>query len=352
MPGKSLLIADTLSRNFIENSKHFPHILKVDALEQIPDERIEDTKPNNQKEPLLQHNEGSVPWEKVGIDLCEYKGKNYLITVDYFSSFFEVDVMTTTTTNQIIICLKRHFARHGIPKMLISDCGRNLNSSEFEKFIRDWRIQHVTSSPGHQQANGKAESSVKIFKNMLKRTANANEDQFLALIEIRNTPRQDLNSSPSKMLFGRSTRSIIPTITKPNENCDSKRLRRKHSVKKSYDKSTRPMRELNLGKAVYFQHPERKGWNRGTIVKRIATRSYIVKSKNGVTYRRNRVHIRPDESCNIEKYEPSIPFLSDYKPNNLPVANDNSRPLISNDVPTRPRRNRKPPIWMKDYVTQ
>ena len=94
--------------------------------------------PSNPKEPLLQHAEGNHPWEKVGIDLCEYQGKAYLVTVDYFSNFFEVDVMTSTTAKQMITCLKRHFARYGIPKCIVSDFGPQMMSNEFrDKVVRD-----------------------------------------------------------------------------------------------------------------------------------------------------------------------------------------------------------------------
>ena len=40
-------------------------------------------KPSNQREPLIQHNDGHYPWEKCGVDLCECNGKMYLICVDY-----------------------------------------------------------------------------------------------------------------------------------------------------------------------------------------------------------------------------------------------------------------------------
>jgi len=42
----------------------------------------------NQKEPLLPHTAPSRPWEKIGTDLFEFNGQNYLITGDYFSGFF------------------------------------------------------------------------------------------------------------------------------------------------------------------------------------------------------------------------------------------------------------------------
>ena len=41
-------------------------------------------KNKNQNEPLLPHPVLELPWQKVGVDLCEEKGTNYLVMVDYF----------------------------------------------------------------------------------------------------------------------------------------------------------------------------------------------------------------------------------------------------------------------------
>ena len=43
------------------------------------------------KETLMSHDIPNRPWEKVGTDLFSIKEKNYLITVDYFSNFWEID---------------------------------------------------------------------------------------------------------------------------------------------------------------------------------------------------------------------------------------------------------------------
>ena len=75
----------------------------------------------NQKETLMPHEVPEWPWQKIGIDEMEADGKHYLITVDYFSNFWEIDRLKHRTANEIIGKLKSHFARYGIPCTLVSD---------------------------------------------------------------------------------------------------------------------------------------------------------------------------------------------------------------------------------------
>ena len=59
-------------------------------------------KPHNQKEMLRQHSKGQSPWVKAGIDLFELDGRQHLVTVDYFSTFIEVNYLTSTTAKDVI----------------------------------------------------------------------------------------------------------------------------------------------------------------------------------------------------------------------------------------------------------
>ena len=45
--------------------------------------------------------------------------------------------------------------------MIVLDGGPQFTSREFNSFMEDWGINHVTSSPMHQRANGKAKPAVK-----------------------------------------------------------------------------------------------------------------------------------------------------------------------------------------------
>ena len=172
------------------------------------------SKPCNIQEPMLLHAEGSYPFEKVGVDIFDLNEKHYLVTVDYFSNFAEIHVTSTISSRDVIIALKRHFCRCDIPKCLISYCGRQFVSDEFKYFCNKWSILHLISSPGYQQSNGKAEAAVKTYKTMLMRTFQQHEYQWLALLEIRNTPRQDILASPANIMFGQCTRLLFLHLVK------------------------------------------------------------------------------------------------------------------------------------------
>ena len=75
---------------------------------------------------------------------------------------------------------------------------------------------------------------------MLTKTSLEHGDQFLGLIEFRNTSRQDIDKSPAQIMFGRCTRSVIPVITKPCDRVNfQQREKRRSATKRCYDKRTR-----------------------------------------------------------------------------------------------------------------
>ena len=93
--------------------------------------------------------------------------------------------------------LKKQFSRFGIPRQIISDGGPQYTSTEFEKFVKTWGINHHVTSPYHSKSNGKAESGVKFMKNIKRKCFESGGDQYEALLEQRNTPRQDIGLSPT-----------------------------------------------------------------------------------------------------------------------------------------------------------
>lgn len=347
-------------------------------------ETCQERKPRNQHETLLQHEDGDIPWNKIGLDLFEIQGRQYLVAIDYYSNFIEVDQLTTTTSTRVVTLLKKQFARFGIPTTIVSDGGPQFTARDFETFTKQWGITHVMSSPGHPSANGKAEAAVKIIKTMMIKTLEEGQDQNEALLELRNTPRQDTGLSPAQMMFGRQTRSMIPEANRRKNLKIEKRSSRKLAIKKSYDKKARDLPVLEKGQSVYFEHKKGELWKKGKVVERLSNRSYIVKTESGSVYRRNRYHMRPTKvNIQIREHSPMRITSCDGSPANIlspnlkdPISsikdqsNDSivSLPEIPNEQqPTqfeqtetlakstpelnaRPKRTTREPAYLKDYV--
>ena len=116
------------------------------------------------KETLIPHEVPGRPWAKVGVDVFTYRGRNCLICVDYYSSFWEIDSLDKTTSGAVVQKLKSHFARNGILETCVPDNGPQFTSTEFKEFSRQWNFVHV-SSPAYPQSHGKVEAAVNSAKN-------------------------------------------------------------------------------------------------------------------------------------------------------------------------------------------
>ena len=263
-----------------------------DEIKQIAEscEVCQETKRSNQKESLRQHGKGNKSWEKVGTDLFQIKGRDYLVLVDYFSNFIEVDYLPTSNATTVISKLKAHFSRNGSPKVLVSDCGPQYTSKEFNDFTSRWGISHIMSAPGHHKANGKAESAVKTIKTMMKRCLQENEDQYEALLELRNTPRQD-GYSPAELVFKNEPRTLLPRFQK-DQRLNAHSNNRDKVIKTHYDKRAKDMPALASNQPVYYQNPEKTKWEPGVVREKISERSYTIEGENGGMYVRNRLHLR------------------------------------------------------------
>ena len=140
------------------------------------------------KEPLISHPTPTRAWEKVAIDLFQIGDKDYMVTVDYATNFFEVDRLETKRSSEVIRKLRPHFSRHGIPLYAVTDGGPCFASHEFRSFVGKWEVEHIMSSPTYSRSNGKAENAVKTVKRILKRATADGRDPYLALLDWRNAP--------------------------------------------------------------------------------------------------------------------------------------------------------------------
>jgi hypothetical protein len=157
-------------------------------------------------EPLIPTPPPDLPFVEVGSDLFTIGSKDYLLLVDYYSKFIEVDELKSLSSHAIIEKLKYQFSRHGIPETLRSDCGGQYDSGVFRQFCRTYGIKQILVSPRYPRANGEAEKAVQTVKKMWSKTT----DKQLALLDYRTTPLEGVNLSPAQLLMGRRPRNTLP----------------------------------------------------------------------------------------------------------------------------------------------
>ena len=166
----------------------------------------------------------SSPWEHLAADLLGPlpTDESLLVTVDYYSRYFEVDIFHSTTSKVIISRLRTQFARHGIPHSLRTGNGPQFVSDEFRQFLSEMGIQHRRNTPLWPRANGEVERQNRTLLKTLKiahaEQKNWNIELQCFLLAYRTTPHTTTGESPSKLLFGRDIRSKLPDLALFNEN--------------------------------------------------------------------------------------------------------------------------------------
>lgn len=312
------------------------------------------TQPRKQKEPVLMKPIPEYPWQRVGSDLFQFNDNMYIVIADSYSGFYDFKKLRRATSWDCIKVLKRWFSVHGIPEVFESDNGSQYASREFRSFLKAWDITREPSSPYHAQSNGLAERAVQASKTVLERCLRDNSDVALALLNIRNTPRENNLMSINQRLLSRTTRSLLPStkkalMPKVVENAsallEAARMKKtefanRHTKNHSYT--------LSPGDHVRVQ-TDHKNWIGGEIESMVNPRSAIIKSGDK-RWRRNTIQIEPttadlpvSQKCvtDFKSTEPTTEVHSSPPPpsaSNIP--NNDCKPKT---VQTRSGRIVRPP---------
>ena len=300
--------------------------------------------PSNPKQPLMSHEVPSRPWQKLASDLFSWDGKNFLVTVDYYSRYFEVDELSSTSSSAVIRKLSTHFARYGIPETLITNNGPQFAAQEFKNFAAAWDFRHRTSSPGYPQSNGLAERTVQTVKNILTKAKANGSSALFGILEYRATPVDNL-ASPAQLLMGRQPRSILPatnhqlrpTTIKPAVVVD-RRKQLQATQKKYYNKNARDLPAVKANDKIFFQFRKGEDWKPAVVTSQdpLIPRSVNIQTEDGTQYRRNRRFIRRRQSPAPEQAAPSTPVMASRQNNtgSVPPAMNNPTTAPPDDQPT------------------
>ena len=99
--------------------------------------------------------------------------KFLVVGIDYFTKWVEAEPLATITEKSICTFVCRNIiCRYGIPRVLVSDNGKQFDNGAFRDFCLELGIKNHYSSPAHPQANGQVEVTnwtlLKIIKTRLE----------------------------------------------------------------------------------------------------------------------------------------------------------------------------------------
>ncbi len=133
-----------------------------------------------QKEPMMSTAVPELPWQYVSSDLFQFQDQHYMVVIDHYSGYIEVDELKPNHSTSVVIeKLKRVFATHGIPQILYSDPGSEYTSREMRDFSDLYGFKLQQYSAKYSQANGMAEKAVQIAKNLLRKSLQDNSQIFI-----------------------------------------------------------------------------------------------------------------------------------------------------------------------------
>nr|XP_058967969.1 uncharacterized protein K02A2.6-like [Pocillopora verrucosa] len=305
------------------------------------------------------------PWQDVAIDVLGPlpSGESSLVVVDYYSRFFEVVIMRSTTSQKMIEALTPIFVRYGYPFTLKSDNAAQFVSEEFKEFLSKNGIEHRKSPPLWPQANGEVERQNRTLLKVLKiaqvEGKRWKDELNKFLLAYRTTPHSTTGMTPASLMFGRELKTKLPEL-RPNKSLLDESIRdqdwnHKLSSKLYADKQRNAT--FNPGDKVLLKNTK----SPGKLAPKFEPQPYTVQTKegqeltlkadNGTLYRRNSSFVKPyNTPGEPESSPPEQSSREANPPSPAPAMPESSTTSSTAETRSRPTRATKLPGRFKDFV--
>ncbi|XP_077228332.1 uncharacterized protein LOC143861275 [Tasmannia lanceolata] len=137
-----------------------------------------------------------------------------IVAIDYFTKWVEDEPLAQITEQNVQnFFWKSVVCSFGIPRVLITDNGKQFDCRNFRKFCSDLKIEQRFTSVAHPQTNGQTEVTNRILLQGIKKRLDEKagrwaDELYHVLWAYRTTPRAPTGESPFNLSFG--TEAVIP----------------------------------------------------------------------------------------------------------------------------------------------
>lgn len=303
------------------------------------------------------------PWQVVGIDLLgPLPSKDYIfVAVDYYSRYYEIDVMKDISSDRIIEALEKMFVHHGLPITITSDNGPQFVSEKFEQYLKSNRIEHRRVTPLHPAANGEVERQNRSLMKRIRIAQAENKDWKKEIrtymFAYRTTPHSVTGVTPAEMMFQRKLRTRLPELeekTRLDEEArDRDAIQKERNRMYIDEKRGAKERHLQEGDEVLVRQTRGDKMSTPyhtepyTLVRKNGN-SVIVQSPEGVQYKRNSTH--------VQKYNRTPEYNTDMGENGNSDTNTQTQTRHDTEqgnatvTSGRPVRERKQPKRFDEFL--
>ena len=111
------------------------------------------------------------PWEKVALDikgpLTDGPAKFLIVLIDYYSKWPEIYEVQKITKESVVNALMKCFTTYGLPKVVVSDNGKQIVAKYTENFLKQLGVHHHKVALYAPRQNGLVERFMKVIKDKL-----------------------------------------------------------------------------------------------------------------------------------------------------------------------------------------
>ena len=269
-----------------------------------------------------------------------------LVIIDDYSRFPVVEVINSVSAATVIPKIDKIFSEFGVPNVLKSDNGSPFNSRDFQLFANDLGFKHRKTTPYWPRANGEAERFMRTIKKVVKASVatgkNWKQEMFKFLRNYRASPHSSTNVPPATALFSRPLHVKLPEVamTPDDTAMRTKDELAKEKMKMQADsKSYVQPSSLNEGDVVLVKRTCRKS----KMETPFDPQPYVITKKKGsMVTAASGDHSVTRNSSFFKKIRDQRESTPEAEKKDISLSEDEAE---------LPKRNRKRPIYLQDYVT-
>ena len=180
-------------------------------------------KKGNCRAPMVPLPSVEEPFSRIAMDIVgplpksKHGHKYILVVCDYATRYPEAIPLKKFTTPAIAEELVELFARHGIPKEILTDQGTNFTSQLLLELYRMLWVKAIRTTPYHPQTDGLVERFNQTLKQMLRKTIDEEGSEWdkllpCVLFAYREVPQSSNGFSPFELIYGRDVRGPLDVL--------------------------------------------------------------------------------------------------------------------------------------------